>query len=115
MAIAYCQEFRKKALYLIAVGQSISDISRELDISRPTLYKWKSQWEKTGSTQPKKNVPPPQPAKITDWDKFQKFVDIHRDKTQKEMAQLWGNCSHHTISRALKKIGYTRKKKRSLS
>jgi len=56
MAIAYCQELRKKALYLIAVGQSISDISRELDISRPTLYKWKSSVGKNGfySTQKKR-------------------------------------------------------------
>jgi transposase len=111
MATAYSPEIRKKALYLIAVGKPITCISRELDISRPTLYKWKEKWEKTGSTEPQKVVPPPQPAKITDWDKFQKFVEQHQDKTQKEMAKLWGNCSHHTISRGLKKIGYTRKKK----
>ena len=36
---------------------------------------------------------------------------INGDKTQKELAQLWGNVSHHTISRALKKLGITRKKK----
>lgn len=111
MAIAYSQELRKKALYLMAVGEPISRINRELDISRPTLYKWKEKWEKTGSTQPQKNSPPPQPAKIVDWERFQQFVEQHKDKTQKEMAKLWGNCSHHTISRGLKKIGYTRKKK----
>jgi hypothetical protein len=57
-------------------------------------------------------VPPPQPAKIKDWQKFKEFVDCHGDKTQKELAQLWGeNVSHHTISRGFKKLGYTRKKK----
>lgn len=37
---------------------------------------------------------------------------IHGDKTQVEMAKLWdGEISVRTISRALKKIGFTRKKK----
>jgi arginine repressor len=38
-------------------------------------------------------------------------VDNNGDKTQKELAQLWGNISQQTISRGLKKLGYTRKKK----
>jgi arginine repressor len=37
-------------------------------------------------------------------------VDNNGDKTQKELAQLWGNISQQTISRGLKKLGYTRKK-----
>jgi hypothetical protein len=37
---------------------------------------------------------------------------IHGDKTQVEMAQLWEEkISDRTISRALKKIGFTRKKR----
>ncbi|MFB2983904.1 hypothetical protein [Microseira sp. BLCC-F43] len=39
------------------------------------------------------------------------MVDNNGDKTQKELAQLWGNISQQTISRGLKKLGYTRKKK----
>jgi hypothetical protein len=36
----------------------------------------------------------------------------HGDKTQVEMAKLWdGEISDRTISRALKKIGFTRKKR----
>jgi hypothetical protein len=71
--------------------------------------------EKTGSTAPMKSVPPPQPSKIKDWNRFTEFVDINADKTQKELAKLWGGVSHHTISRALKKLGYTRKKNGRLS
>jgi transposase len=94
---------------------SISKVSRLLDISRPTLYKWQHQLEDTGSTVPKTTVPPPEPSKITDWLSFQEFVERHGDKTQQEMAQLWGNVSRHTISRGLKKLGYTRKKKPMLA
>jgi transposase len=81
-----------------------------LSISRWTLYRWKKQWELNGSTQPSKSVPPPHPSKITDWDKFKNFIDNNKDKTQKELAQMWGGVSHNTISMGLKKLGYTRKK-----
>ena len=111
MANPYSEDLRVRALNLMTSGVSLSKVSRLLLISRPTLYRWKHQLEQTGATAPKKTVPPPQPSNIRDWDKFQEFVNIHSDKTQKELAQLWGNVSRHTISRGLKKLGYTRKKK----
>lgn len=50
--------------------------------------------------------------KITDWEKFREFALTNGDKTQVEMASLWdGEISYRTISRALKKIGFTRKKR----
>ncbi len=46
------------------------------------------------------------------WEKFREFVEVNGDKTQVEMASLWqGEISARTISRALKKIGFSRKKK----
>ncbi len=46
--------------------------------------------------------------KITDWEKFEKFVEVNGDKTQVDMAKLWSvEISDCTISRALKKIGFT--------
>ena len=48
--------------------------------------------------------------KITDWEKFRVFAAQHGDKTQAQMAELWeGHISARTISRALHKIGLTRK------
>ena len=111
MAIAYSQNIRIRALELIGNGVSVSQVSRAFKISRPTLYRWKEQLDKTGSTVPLKGKPPAQNCVIKDWNKFKKIVDANPDKTQKELAQLWGNVSHHTISRGFKKIGYTRKKK----
>ncbi|NES83562.1 MAG: hypothetical protein F6K10_20330 [Moorea sp. SIO2B7] len=72
--------------------------------SRPTLYKWQRQLETTGSTAPKVPGPPTWVSKIKDWKKFLEFVEQHGNKTQEEMAILWGNCSRHTISRGLKKM-----------
>ena len=58
--------------------------------------------------------------KITDWEKFREFAKTNGDKTQVEMASLWDgeisdslrdSFASRTISRALKKIGFTRKKR----
>ena len=83
MAISYSEDLRIRALNLLAQGYSFSQVSRMLSISRWTLYRWKKEWDLTGSTQPKKSVPPPQPSKIKDWDKLKKFIDDNEDKTQK--------------------------------
>ncbi|NES25767.1 MAG: helix-turn-helix domain-containing protein [Symploca sp. SIO3E6] len=111
MAIAYSQDLRVRALDLVKGGMSISRVSRILQISRPTVYRWIEQFEKTGSTVPCKVLPPPQESKIQDWEKFKKVVDNNGDKTQKELAEVWGDISQQSISRGLKKLGYTRKKK----
>jgi hypothetical protein len=46
---------------------------------------------------------------------FKEFVECYGDKTQQEMSELWGKGSRHTISRGLKKLGITRKKKPMLT
>ncbi len=65
------------------------------------------------------NQPKGSNQKITNWEKFREFAVVHGDKTQVEMARLWeeeisatpdGTLRERTISRALKKIGFTRKK-----
>jgi transposase len=66
----------------------------------------------TGDVQALPNRPPGNNHKITNWEQFRAFAKTHGDKTQVEMAQLWqGEISDRTISRALKKIGFTRKKR----
>jgi hypothetical protein len=66
----------------------------------------------TGDFQALPNQPPGNGHKITDWEKFTKFVEVNGNKTQVEMAKLWTEeISDRTISRAFKKIGFTRKKK----
>ncbi|PSO87804.1 MAG: hypothetical protein BRC43_08405, partial [Cyanobacteria bacterium QS_3_48_167] len=43
MAVAYSKDLGERALRLMASGRSISQVSRLLDVSRPTLYKWRNQ------------------------------------------------------------------------
>jgi hypothetical protein len=49
--------------------------------------------------------------KIQELKKFEEFVRENRDKTQKEMAQLWGNEDPQQNISYGKKVGITRKKK----
>lgn len=113
----YSYDLRQKVLQSIKVnGLKITKASVLFGISRDTIRLWLKREGETGDFQALPNQPPGNNHKITDWEKFTKFVEVNGDKTQVEMAQLWPEeISERTISRALKKIGFTRKKNLWLS
>ncbi len=109
----YSYDLRQKAIQAIKLdGFKISEASQIFNINRNTIRLWLKRERETGDFQALPNQPPGNGHKITDWEKFKSFVETNGDKTQIEMAQLWQeNISDRTISRGLKKIGFTRKKK----
>lgn len=109
----YSYDLRQKVICAIKLdGLKITEASVIFSISRNTIRLWLKRQGETGDFQALPNQPPGNGHKITDWDEFTKFVEAHGDKTQVEMAQLWpSEISDRTISRGLKKIGFTRKKK----
>lgn len=113
MAKPYSYDLRQKVIQAIELdGFKKSEASQLFGISRNTIDLWLQRKAATGDVKPKPRQVSQAPGKITDWQKFRAFVNEHGDKTQMEMAQLWsGEISQRTISRALRKIGYTRKKK----
>ena len=112
MAKAYSYDLRQKVMAAIELnGLKKSEASQLFNISRNTINLWFQRRGETGDVQAKPTSIPGQRQRITDWPKFRTFAEEHGDKTQAEMAQLWGNISDRTISRALKQIGFTRKKK----
>jgi transposase len=112
MAKPYSDDFRQKVMQAIELdGLKKGEASQLFRISRNTINLWFGRKAQTGDVKPKPHVRS-QPDKIHDWEKFRAFVKAHGDKTQSEMADLWDSeISQPTISRALQKIGYTRKKK----
>ena len=93
-------------------GLKKSEASQLFNISRNTINLWCQRKAETGDVKAKARPMVQQNLKINDWPKFQEFVKTHGDKTQSELAELWDTqISQPTISRALAKIGYTRKKK----
>jgi transposase len=109
----YSYDLRQKVLQAIKLdGLKKSEASQLFNISRNTIDLWLKRLEETGDYQAKPNQPPGNGHKITDWEEFREFASSHGDKTQVEMAKLWKEqISDRTISRALKKIGFTRKKR----
>jgi len=109
----YSYDLRQKVIQAIKLeGLKIIEASQLFNISRNTIALWLKRQDETGDFLALPNQPPGNGHKITDWELFRQFAKIHGDKTQVEMAKLWdGEISSRTISRALKKIGFTRKKR----
>jgi transposase len=114
MAKPYSDDFRQKVMQAIELDSlKKSEAAQLFNISRNTINLWFQRQAETGDVKAKPLQASGRNRCITDWDKFRAFVKAHGDKTQAEMAQLWpGQISQRTISRALQKIGHTRKKKR---
>ena len=115
MAKPYSYDFRQKVMQAIELdGLKESEASELFNISRNTINLWFQRKAETGDVQAKPRPQVSKRQKVTDWEQFRVFVKEHGDKTQVEMAQLWqGTISDRTISRALAKLGLTRKKRRT--
>ena len=115
MAQPYSYDFRQKVIQAIELdGLRKSEASQLFNISRNTIDLWFKRKAATGDVQAKQRQAASPRQKITDWEKFRAFAKTHEEKTQAAMAQLWqGEISARTISRALQKLGWTRKKRRT--
>lgn len=114
MAKAYSYDLRQKVINAIQLdGMKKSEAAQVFGISRNTINLWLQRQEATGDYQAKPTRPHQTHRKMTDWTKFAAFAKQHGGKTQKQMAQLWGEpISDRTIARALQKLGLSRKKRR---
>jgi transposase len=112
MPAPYSEDLRQKALAAVKRGERKTDVSRMLNISRNTLDLWLKREAQTGNCRAIRQYQQGCRHKITDWQKFREFVHQHGDKTQAQMASLWGEgVSQQNISDAMQKIGVSRKKR----
>jgi transposase len=116
MPIAYSQDLREKAIAAIDRGVPKSEVITMFHISRDSLDRWLKRRSATGSLAATVGYQRGHSHKIVDWETFRVFVKAHGDKTQAELANLWHQpVSARTISRALVRIGFTRKKRRMVT
>lgn len=112
MSAPYSEDLRQKAIAAIERGERKTAVSRMLKISRNTLDLWLKRKEETGSCAAMTQYQRGHRHKITDWQRFREFVQQHGDKTQGQLAKLWGdNVTQQNISDALRQIGVSRKKR----
>jgi transposase len=116
MAAPYSYDLRQKALLAVKRGERKTEVCRMLKISRNTLDLWLKREEQTGDYRAITNFQKGCGHKITDWERFREFAHKHGDKTQAQMASLWGdNVTQQNISDALGKIGVSRKKRHTVT
>ncbi|HEY9894866.1 MAG TPA: IS630 transposase-related protein [Candidatus Sericytochromatia bacterium] len=115
MAKAYSYDFRQKVLQALALnGLKKSEVSQLFPISRNTLDLWLKRKAATGNVQAKQRPAVSPRQRSTDWEKFRAFAKEHESKTQVELAALWErDISDRTLARALAKLGWTRKQRRT--
>ena len=112
MPAPYSNDLRQKALNAVKRGERKTDVSRMLNISRNTLDLWLKREAQKGNARAITDYQQGCRHKITDWQRFGEFVQQHGDKTQAQLASLWGdNVTQQNISDALHKIGVSRKKR----
>jgi len=107
---AYSEDLRVRAVGFVESGKDLEEVASMFSISRATLYRWVLLKKTTKSCAPKKGFQKGYGHKIIDLIQFRKFVDENKNLTLKELAAKIGNVSYETVRRALKKIGYSKKK-----
>lgn len=114
MPAPYSYDLRTKAIAAVKRGEGKTAVSRLFNISRNTLDLWLKREEQEGDYQAITSYQQGTGHKIKDWQKFRAFVQQHGDKTQAQLAKVWGDhVSQQNISDALRKIGVSRKKRRT--
>jgi transposase len=110
----YSLDLRKRVVDAIHSGMQKKEASKLYNISRQTIYDWLSLEKREGHLNPQTGFQNGHSHGIKDLEAFREYVDLHPDYTQEEMAKHYGVGSS-TIGRAMKKIGYSRKKRVKLT
>jgi transposase len=111
MSTPYSYDLRTKVLQTIDAGMAKSQASQVFRLSRNTINLWLKRREETGDCKAKIGYQKGYRPKVADLEQFKEFARQQGGNTQAEMAQAWSeDVSVRTIGKALKKIGFTRKK-----
>jgi transposase len=108
--MAYSLDLRERVVESIKDGMRKTKASKLYKIPLQTIYNWLKLEKEQGHLTPKSGYQKGHSHGIKDLDGFRTYVDLHPDYTQEEMAKDYGIGSS-SIGRALKKIGYSRKKR----
>ena len=114
--MAFSIDLRKRVVDAIDNGMRITEASKTFKVCRSVIYDWKNLLNKTNQLSPKSGYQNGHSHKITDWDQFKAFIEKHKHCASPQMRVEWKkitdiDMSESAMLRALKKIGYTSKKK----
>lgn len=116
MPKAYSLDLRVRVLEAYRGGMSISAVCKQFKVSRFAVYDWDKLEREKGGLKPQYENCTGRSSTIKPDDKFEEFAQVHAYSTLKQMAETWGSANKKTVSqmavsRTLKKLGWTRKKR----
>ena len=112
MPRALSTDLRRRVLDDYRNRLSAREVSKRYHVSIPCVYRWAAIESATGSLKPLYRSGGR--ASIPDDAKFLRFMEGHAHSTLLQMQAAWeGPVSIHALSRKLKKLGLTRKKRPS--
>lgn len=113
MPKAFSEDLRKRVVAARRSGKSVAAVSSAFGVSRQCVYRWDEQERVTGNLAPGYDRVTGRLSKIPIDGKFATFARAHMHATLKQMAAHWEDqVSEMSMSRALKKLGWSRKKRR---
>jgi transposase len=108
--MSYDVKFRQTALNYWKNGHTQKETASVFSISTNTLQQWKNKLKGTGSVEKKvRNTP----WKKINPEKLVEYIELHPDAFLKEIAEVF-SCSETAVSKALKRLKYSRKKNHCL-
>lgn len=116
MRAAYSKDFRLHVLSAVDGGMSKQTAHLTFGVSRSTLDDWLKLRQETGDVAATTVYPHGRARAISDMKAFEQFAQLHSGATLKQMAAAWQaqtgqKLSISTMSVALRRIGWTRKKR----
>jgi transposase len=114
---AYSLDLRAKVLRAVDQGYPREEIVKLVGVSRATIKRYLKQWRETGDVAPKA-IPGRPPKKLGSLQaELGAQLQAHDDLSLAEQCRLWEQShgmrvSPTTMNRAIKRLGWTRKKRR---
>ena len=108
---AYSLDLRKLVVAFVEEGHSQAEAARQFKLHPGTVSKCIKLKRTTGSL---KVIPVPRSPHKLPLDDLEEYVKEHPDEFLREIASHFG-CGKDAVARALKKLGFTRKKNKKFT
>jgi transposase len=106
--MSYDRKYKERVLEYLKEGHTQRETAALFKISTNSIWKWQQSLATTGSLETKKRK---RPAKKLPRQELMDYISAHPDAYLSEIAEHFG-CSGTAVSKALKILKITRKKKR---
>jgi len=120
MPKAHSLDLRVRVLEAYRGGMSVVEVCALFKVHRNCVYNWDKLERAKGSLKPQYENCMGRGSTIKTDENFEEFAKIHAYNTLQKMAETWSLANKKTVSqmavsRTLKKLGWTRKKRQIIT